>query len=285
MIKRILFPTDFSHAADNAFVYALRFAHRLGASLTTMHAYRIPYLKTERLPNTLKAVYESITIEEFEDYRDNIPHLRRIAEAQGLGNIPISHMMVEEKHSTIEAILHSAKEAESDLIIMGTTGASGLKKAILGSTASHILEDAHCPVLAVPHEAIFDGTLDTVAMTTEFTELDRAALLRVIEILQPLNPTVHCIHVDIAHTDPISHKMELFKQSFDGQSGIVFKVVDAISIEDALARYAENVNVDILAMLTHRRNFFQELFTYSMTKKMALHLRIPILAIQAHTLE
>ena len=57
-------------------------------------------------------------------------------------------------------------------------------------------------------------------------------------------------------------------------------MIDATDEEEALAHFIENYRIDILAILTHKRNFFQELFTYSMTKKMAYHLKVPILAFQ-----
>jgi len=36
------------------------------------------------------------------------------------------------------------------LIVMGTTGASGLKEVMLGSVASGVIQHAQCAVIAVP---------------------------------------------------------------------------------------------------------------------------------------
>lgn len=285
MIRKILFPTDFSHAADNAFSYALQFAASLGAQITTLHVYSLPQMKADRLPNTLKSVYESMTIEAFENYRDNVPHLRAIADAQGTGHVPLKHVMLEQKASTEGAILHFAREAEADMIIIGTVGFSAVRNILLGSTASEVLENAHCPVLAVPLESHFDGRIDKIAMTTELTEQDTAALRRVIAMMEPFEPEIHCIHADTAHTEPLTHKVERYAAEFAGPDNVIFKSVNAMSVESALAEYAKRHRMDLIAMLTHKRNFFQELFTYSMTKKMALHYKIPVLAIQEHTLE
>ena len=40
-MKKILFPTDFSNTAQNAFVYALKLAEALDAELDLMHVYHI----------------------------------------------------------------------------------------------------------------------------------------------------------------------------------------------------------------------------------------------------
>jgi nucleotide-binding universal stress UspA family protein len=41
-MKKILFPTDFSQTANNAFVYALQFAASMGAEIITLHVYELP---------------------------------------------------------------------------------------------------------------------------------------------------------------------------------------------------------------------------------------------------
>ncbi|MDC1211866.1 universal stress protein [bacterium] len=44
---------------------------------------------------------------------------------------------------------------KADLIVMGTTGATGFKEIMLGSVASGVIQHAHCPVLAVPNSEKF----------------------------------------------------------------------------------------------------------------------------------
>ncbi len=47
----------------------------------------------------------------------------------------------------VDQIVEYAMEKHSDLIIMGTHGAKGLEKILLGSVAERVLKRAHCPVL------------------------------------------------------------------------------------------------------------------------------------------
>jgi nucleotide-binding universal stress UspA family protein len=51
--------------------------------------------------------------------------------------------------SVVKEIVEYAAEHKIDLIVIGTRGISGIKKMLLGSTASGILSYAHCPVLIV----------------------------------------------------------------------------------------------------------------------------------------
>ena len=86
-MKNILFPTDFSEAANNAFVYALKLAEQFDAKITTLHVYELPKVRGTAMPNTIQEIYESINIEEFDNYRDSIPVLREIAEANNLDQV------------------------------------------------------------------------------------------------------------------------------------------------------------------------------------------------------
>ena len=88
-MKRILFPTDFSEASKNAFVYALKLADAIKAEVITPHAYELPQLNIGRLPNTIKEVYDNIELENFEDFKGQIPVLREIAEKYQLGPLGI----------------------------------------------------------------------------------------------------------------------------------------------------------------------------------------------------
>ena len=93
IMKRILFPTDFSEASNNAFVYALKLADAMKAELITLHAYELPQLHMGGMPNTLKDVYDSIELENFENFKDQIPVLRDIAEKHNLSHVKISNIL------------------------------------------------------------------------------------------------------------------------------------------------------------------------------------------------
>lgn len=51
--------------------------------------------------------------------------------------------------SIVGGIIDFAEKENIDLIVVGTKGRSGLKKLLLGSVASGIVNYAHCPVMIV----------------------------------------------------------------------------------------------------------------------------------------
>jgi nucleotide-binding universal stress UspA family protein len=51
------------------------------------------------------------------------------------------------------AILQTAADLEADVVVVGTHQRRGIKKLVLGSVATQVLQDAHCPVLvAIPKD-------------------------------------------------------------------------------------------------------------------------------------
>lgn len=279
-MKKILFPTDFSKAAENAFIYALRMAKQTGAEIITFHSFQLPSLQRTHLPITVQEVYDSINLEHFENYKDSVPHLHKIAEEQGLGGVKVYHTM--EEGDPIASISRMAKKEGADLIVMGTTGASGLKEALIGSVAAEVMENAPCPVLAVPMDAKFDGKLDRIGMTTEFKREEILALKWLNKWAKPFEADIYCVHADLNHVESFAHRMDELKAEFLTERNIRFEVIDATDMETAIAGYLSEYRIDLLAMVIHRRNFFQELFSYSQTKKMAYHLKTPVLALPAN---
>lgn len=49
-----------------------------------------------------------------------------------------------------EEILRAARNA--DMIVLGSRGAGGFKKLLMGSVASQVTNHAHCPVVVIPAE-------------------------------------------------------------------------------------------------------------------------------------
>ena len=284
-MKKILFPTDFSETANNAFIYALHFASQMKASILTLHTYELPDIGTAvgyTLPNTLQAFYESIDINELENFKEALPSLRKIADDNGFDQIEMKHALV--SGIAKSTILEVANDENIDLIVMGTDGARGFKEIFVGTRAAEIMENANCPVLAVPSKATFDGKLDNFAVTTEYKEEEIHGIQKLLSIANLLDAHVTCLNVDLSHTHEYLDKMKNIK-SVIGDKNISYKVLDGIRLEQTILRYLTDNKIDILAMVTHKRNFIEELFQNSFTKQLAYHSTVPILSIQAHTLE
>lgn len=123
--RRILFATDFSNCSQHAGALALELARRAGARLDVVHVLALhdadPSTAQERLPEVLPT-------------GEGDPHVERL---------------MERALSPELGILHTAREREADLIVVGTHGRKGLAHVLLGSVAERVVQLSDCPVLTV----------------------------------------------------------------------------------------------------------------------------------------
>ena len=283
-MKKILFPTDFSEAANKAFIYALKLADKMDARITTLHVFKKPTISAHYMPSTLEKFFETFDWYEFESYKRSLPPLREMAEANNLGHVETVHVM-REGEKLVDTILEVAEEDEADVIVMSTTGAGGFKEIFLGSNAGEVLEHAPIPVLTVPRQAEFDGLINKVAFTTTYKEEEKQVLKKLLKWRKWFDFELHCINVDTAHIEFHNKRMDQFKEAFEGEEKMHFVVLDGTDMFKVLTKYLDEEHIDILAMTTHKRNFIQELFEYSRTKFLSYHSKVPILSFLADTLK
>jgi nucleotide-binding universal stress UspA family protein len=138
-IRRIVVPTDFSDAADRALGYAAELAQKLGAEIHVIHAWQLSAYASPS-SELAKGMSKDLT-------RD----LEAAVKKRETAAVKI-HRHLRMGVPYVE-IVQAAKELDADLIVMGTTGKTGLEHFLLGSVAERIVRTAECPVLTVRHHA------------------------------------------------------------------------------------------------------------------------------------
>ena len=280
-MKNILFPTDFSAPAQNAFQYALQVAHALDASITTLHVYSKPDVSAIHLPPSLQREYDRIDVEEFENYRSEVPSLSDVARQIGREDVDVKYAMqpMIKKFKVHEAIVKYAHENNYDLIIMGTHAHNEVEDALFGSTAENVLEDANIPVMLVPDSAVFDGKLDKIALAYNF-ELEAEQFIEdLLHFTDPFHGVLEITHVDSSHTEDLVHKMSHIKQRFATNERVQFRVLEGDDLTESFAKYSRDEHIDLIAMLDRKRTFFENLFHFNKAAEVVEKGDIPVLAL------
>lgn len=274
-MKKILFPTDFSEVSNNAFVYALKLAENIKAEIITLHVYDLPVIDNDGFPNYLLELYDVVEVGQFENYKGQIPVLRNIAEKYNLGHIKLSHELL--MGDLVGNIKEICKKQNIDYVVMGTKGASGLKETFLGSTAGNVIAETDAFVMAIPEHCQYHS-ITNIAFTSRFKDKDRKALHKIIKIAKGFNAQVHCLYVKTSHSDVKEVTMQDWKFVFSDYD-VAFHVIESEHVKDTILSFTDSEKIDMLAMLHYKRNFLEELFHHSLTKKIAHHIQIPILAL------
>lgn len=281
-MKKILYPTDFSQTAEKAFIFALQIADHLGASIITLHAFDRPDVSNINLPETLQEVYDSIDLDAFENYEDEVPVLRDIASDNGYYHVPIVHVL--EEGAAVSAILRTANKNKADLIVMGTTGAGGMEQFFFGTVAGKVLEEAHCPVIVVPDTAEFDGVIDHIAVATNFTEEDTRLVEALRKFRDIMGCTLHVVHVDQEENPETTAKMKAFCESWLQDKKLSMHQVVHKDVNDGLDHFVKTNNIDLLALLSHKKTWFEELFEKNRAKQLSFQHDIPLLVFQSENM-
>jgi len=274
-MKKILFPTDFSETANNAFVYVLEMAKAFKAEVLVLHVYSLPIVTYEGYPAYVAEVLDSVELNTFENFKDQIPYLKKIAEDHHFDLAKINYIL--EQGDLVSVIKKIAKKEQVDLIVMGTHGASGLKESFLGSNTGSVLSNVPVTLLCVPHNAKFNS-IQKIAFTTRFRNKDHKALQQVIDFANTINAKIKCLHVRTAESDVQESVIEKWRKDFEHDSVSFFTIPDN-DVETTVFDFITSQEIDVLAMLTYKRSFFQELFRESLAKKMTYHTEIPLLVL------
>lgn len=268
----ILIPTDLSELSKIAVHYAISIANRLGGTLTLLHVVSIiqPTRATMRLQ--LRSLEKELLIAAREDLEGFVNSLSEQVKTAG----PM-RMRVVKGSSFNDTVKKEAKKLHTGLIVMGTRGASGLKKYVLGSNTASVIEVSHVPVLAVPELAVFKG-FGNVVYATDLLHT-QSELKMLIPYLQMFGSTIHLLHItpSLKEVSLLEKKIEAVVAN-EGIKNVVVKVIVNKEVDEAIEYYVKESKADLLAMFTHDTTFYERLFDRSMTRKMAFQSKIPLLA-------
>ncbi len=140
MYKKILIPTDGSETANKAVAHALSLADALGAEVYGIYVVDISAfagIPTEIVWENMKNLLE-------DESKKALELINKKAEEKG-----IKFEKIVKEGVPAEEIVDTAKEIGADLIVMGTSGRTGLDKFLLGSVAEKVIRTSSCPVLVV----------------------------------------------------------------------------------------------------------------------------------------
>ncbi|MFW5983591.1 MAG: universal stress protein [Halobacteria archaeon] len=150
MYDNILVPTDGSETAEVAVEHAVEMAKRYDATLHTLYVVDIDAvnlsLGTEQV-DRLKAG----GLDEMEDVKEKAEESTgRVAErADEEGVKVVQEVRAGSPH---DAIVKYAENNGIDVIVMGSHGRGGVRRALLGSVAERVLRTTHLPVFVVDVE-------------------------------------------------------------------------------------------------------------------------------------
>lgn len=278
-MKRILVPTDFSPTAEKAFRFAVDIAAKAKGTVILYHTF-IPvestFIGTEKTRKQYNTQSEANIVKRLQRLKKKVTgDVTDVAVSTIIGRSPL-----------INNILGFAEHEQIDLIVMGTQGASGLKKTIIGSVAARVIEMAELPVLLVPAKYELEKPAQFV-FATNFQKTDKQALTLANAMAKLYNADVTVLHFLSIYT--AEAKKEKEKTDFDtyafslqryfNESKIKFHLLETSSVIETMENLDKKFPYDILAMVRRKKSFLENFFIKSFTENMAYLTKKPLLIV------
>jgi nucleotide-binding universal stress UspA family protein len=268
----ILIPTDFSELSKVAIRYAIRFANKVDGNITLLSVLTMPQASRASIRFKLRSLEREILTMTQEDLQSLVDEFGPTLKTKE----PLKVRIVKGT-SFNDTVVKEAKRLRSGMIIMGTRGASGIKKYIMGSNTAAVITATHIPVLVIPELAQFKN-FRNVVYATDMRHLEKE-LKTLIPYLEKFESVVHLVHVtsSLKQVSAIEKKIDTIV-SKSGYKNVIIRVLVNAKPEEALEHYVLTAKADLITTFTHQHGFYDRLFSRSLTRKMAFQSKIPLLA-------
>jgi len=138
-IKKILWSTDFSDEAQEAFLYASAFAKAFHAKIVALHV----------IPDISPALYDAALVVKGEIAK-RVAYVKKetqmkfdsLKKTKG-----VEFQTCIKEGNAAKKIIETAEEEKADLIVLGRRGLSAIEKLFIGSVANQVLRSSPIPLL------------------------------------------------------------------------------------------------------------------------------------------
>ncbi|MCK0178377.1 universal stress protein [Flavobacteriaceae bacterium S0862] len=278
-MKSILLPTDFSKNSWNAIKYALQFFEKSNCHFYLLHVNRLSNLASVdtsyiTTPEAIEEVQTKLAKKQLREF------LKRISKELP-HNKNHKFYTITDYNFFIESIRNHVQEKSIDIIVMGTKGASGLKKFIVGSNTGDVITKVPCTTLVVPENAKYTS-IKEIAFPTDLALSNHIQTLKPIsEILDEFDSFLRVLHInkkkENLNRDQQKYK-ELLEDYFNGYKHS-FHFLTNDKIEDAVQCFVESRDIDMIAMVAKNLNYFQRILFMPTVEEISYHTDVPFLVL------
>jgi nucleotide-binding universal stress UspA family protein len=198
-----------------------------------------------------------------------------------------------------DSILEYAEEHDADLIAMGTHGRSGLGRYVFGSVTERVLRRSELPVLTTRATQTNEAAIsyDEILLPIDGSGVATAVVDQVRDIAQATAARIHLVHVTSvgAHADDLTipapdDLVDAAEQRGTEATTEIAELVREADLDtvqtvrrgtpaEELLGYAEDEDIDLIAMATAGRRGLDRLLLGSTTERIIRKAAMPVLAV------
>jgi len=288
-LKKILWVTDFSDEAQEAFVYAKHFANTFKAKLIALHV--VPDFSPTLYSMT--AVIKSELTKRLTSMKKDAE--RKLTTLQKKQRFEFKSVVLEGNAS--KKIIETAEKKKVDMIIMGKRGTSVIEKLFIGSVANQVLRNSTVPVL-LTKKRTGKPAFKKILVPTDFSKQEEVERDYAWKLAKGLDSDITLLHVLELHDYEFSPRVldDMFnsvlkrlkrrKTAEKEDIRVTEDVYRAINASLGVVDYADTQKFDMIVISTCVHSKLERFFLGSTTEKVISYSSIPIFAIPpAHCLK
>ncbi|MCB0484290.1 MAG: universal stress protein [Flavobacteriales bacterium] len=277
--RTILLPTDFSESAHNAISFALRFYEG--------RPYHYILLNTVE-PTTASSNAGMIVSMSEILTRDSLAGLKK--ELEWVQSLPFVGIATFETMQMFGDVVNCTEQLVADrkidMVIMGTTGASGLKEFFVGSNAAAVIQDIPVPVLTVPFNARYQG-MRKIIYATDYKSLKSPHILDFLKKMVQVRQAELLVFNVVKPSSSVSREEKLLEKErladYFSDVSVSFHEVANNDTVEGISDFVSNTDgVHLICMIPRKKSFFEKIFSKSIARKVAYHSHVPMLTMQDH---
>jgi nucleotide-binding universal stress UspA family protein len=271
-MKRILVPTDFSASAMQALQFAVDVATKSRGHIHMIHIVDLPLIKDSILSPTLY-VADSIVKDSVEAAQKGFD---KAIQKYKDKDVKITYSV--EYGNPSMAILKLIEDQKSDLVVMGTKGASGLKEILVGSNTEKIVRGSKVPVISIPLGSKI-STIKNIVFPNSLREENEALTLAVKAMQSFFKAKLHLVYVNTPALFKRDHetigRLRTYARRYMFKD-VEIHVYNDLSEQEGTMNFATEIGADMIAMGTHGRQGLGHLFSGSVAEDVVNHVKCPI---------
>lgn len=273
----ILCPIDFSECSLNALEYAAKVGERYKAKLIVFHVLnKQDYQKLA--PLDLSGNYQELFV------KNKLASLQAAVIHESIPKGLSSCEVMLSEGPIVQKTLDYSQKINANLLVVGTEGMNEFKEQIFGSRSSRLVLQSDRDILVVPRKVFFKRPRKLV-YASDYVEEDKLAIQKVVEFASFFNAEIDIVHVSSRNriVDKALHRSMLEElQPFVNYSLVNF-VLKSFRDELALGleNYLQSAKGDMLVTLSKKKDFFDQLFSKNLSRKMSYFITKPLWVIKS----
>src|ERR671910_2920983 len=205
--SKVLLATDGSREAELAARTAADLSQKTGSELHVVHAFGIVPVGPPVYPEAtdLQSVeYEAETEEgqRISEQRAREVLQEEVEKVRSAGGAVAGEHLIEGR--VAPGIVGLAEEIGAGLVVVGSRGRGGIRRALMGSVSDSVVRHAHCPVLVVRDgESERDLLPGRILLAVDGSEEASTAARTAVALAERTGSELHVVHV--GEVKPVSH--------------------------------------------------------------------------------